>query len=284
MGSCMSAEDEVAQRQKQMARGQKFAESRRGQRMMNSRKGQRIMEKQKQKLEEGAALRQRQEQDTTKGERVWFSRHVEGGRLLSWAVLTHGVKHDFERADSKQSTGFNYSSRPFSVEQEYVEASSAAWTSPEQDGYYVCLIGWTRRSAQEVEQAVALAQRPFGTSNLRWSSCQNFLQQLGNSHILSLTAADYPWYLDNCDTKYHNDFVLPPPPLELLMRMSQTAEAQAQVEGQLQSQVQSQMQRQAQRQTQRRMHAAMQAQLSSQMAASAAASAAASSGGGGGGA
>ncbi|KAF2471690.1 uncharacterized protein BDR25DRAFT_194562, partial [Lindgomyces ingoldianus] len=152
------------------------------QKMMNSKRMRKYMEKREAKLREGADLRRREEQDTTKGEKVWFSRYVANGRLRHWVLLTHGTKYELRRSrnveenpagsQGKPTGEFTFFSKPFTIDQEQREALQSEMKMPEQDGYFVCLIGWTRMSKDQVDSACEEAFKSFGKYNLLWNNCQ----------------------------------------------------------------------------------------------------------------
>ena len=229
MGSVLCPEFEAKQHRRQLDKKKKWLETKRGQKWLNSRSTQRYMRKRREKLEEGANLRQQQEQDTSKGERVWFSRYVENGRLRHWVLLTHGTKYELRRADNVQrprgdgdQARFTYDIKPFTIDQEQRASYMAEWKIPEQDGYFVCLIGWTRKSKEEVDAACQAVLAQFGEYSLLWNNCQDFLRLLA-SQVLIAKAADYQWFADNTKTRYHKDTLLTPPPLEMLVKMERRA-------------------------------------------------------------
>lgn len=261
----VASEDwKAEQRKKQLEKNKQFLQTKRGQKMMRSRHMRRYMKKREEKLAEGAALRQRQEQDTAKGERVWFSRHVENGRLRHWVLLTYNTKYELRRAANGGDGKFTFSSRPFTIDQEQRQAFAADWKMPEADGYFVCLIGWTRMSKEQVDAACQQTFKEFPEYNLFWNNCQHFLKNMAE-RILVAHAADYSWFADNVKTKYHKDTLLQPPPLEHLMRMQQRMQ-QMQAQNQMQNQINMQnMQNQMQIQMQNQINMQIQSQIQNQM-------------------
>lgn len=235
-------------------------------------------EKRQEALRPGMELRRQQEQDTTRGERIWFSRYVQNGKLKHWILITHGTKYELRRdrnATSGKSKYIYNIQRPYSLDNahEQLMASLEEMKIPETDGYNICLIGWTKKSREEVDAACALALKEFGEYNLLFNNCQHFLRRLASA-ILQDKAADHDWFDKNTMTKYQKDTIrLQPAEVMIAMMVERAAAQMAQQQGQahhgqnhmshsqqqqllqtqLQSQLQSQLQNQLQNQIQNTM-------------------------------
>ncbi|KAH8888961.1 hypothetical protein GQ53DRAFT_748507 [Thozetella sp. PMI_491] len=258
-------------------RAQKLANSSRGKRMMNSGRMKSYIKKREAALQEGASLRKAEEEDTSKGERVWFSRCILNGRLRHWVLLTHGMKYELRRSDhlGKDGAGANSQTseneyvcniQPYTIDQEKRDISLTELLVPEVDGYYVCLIGWTRMTEPQVSAVAQAALSSFGTYKLVRNNCQDFLRLVAEKILTGPKAADFEWFMSNTKTKYQKDQWLKPPPEEMLMRMLNRAMAQSQMmQIQMQNQMQQQMQNQMQIQMQNQIQLQLQTQLQNQL-------------------
>lgn len=254
--SCLEADKR--RKEKQMA---KFAQTKRGQRAMNSKKMVQYREKRLTAMQPDVQRRLREEEDHAKGQQVWFSRYIYNGRLRHWVLMTHGNKYELRRSDNISDenaeerpgeSSFTYHVTPFTVDEEKRKAALAESSLPDVDGFYVCLIGWSTKTKDEVDLACRSVFESFGTYHLLWKNCQDFLRMLAEQ-ILVAHAADYPWFKSNSKTRYQKTQSLMPPPLEFLlkMQMQMTAQVQAnQIQMQNQTQIQNQIQMQTQTQTQ----------------------------------
>ena len=256
----------------------KFAQTKRGQRVMNSKKMVRYREKRLKAMQPDVERRLREEEDHTKGQQVWFSRYIYNGRLRHWVLMTHGKKYELRRSENveeesgKERLGeskFTYHMTPFTIDEEKRKAALAESSLPDVDGFYVCLIGWTTKSKEEVDLACRSVFQHFGTYNLLWRNCQDFLRMLAEQ-ILVAKAADYSWFNSNTKTRYQKTQSLMPPPLEFLLKMQlqMRAQMQAQIQNQqiqLQNQTQMQIQNQIQMQIQNQIQMQMQNQIQNQI-------------------
>lgn len=273
MGSVLSClEADKRRKEKKMAQ---FAQTKRGQRVMNSNRMVRYREKRLKAMQPDVELRLREEEDHTKGQQVWFSRYIYNGRLRHWVLMTHGNKYELRLGENvgKESgeeppgeSKFTYHMTPFTIEEEKRKAALAESSLPDVDGFYVCLIGWTTKTKDEVDLACRSASQSFGEYHLLWKNCQHFLRILADQ-ILATKAADYPWFKSNTRTRYQKTQSLMPPPLEFLLKMQlqMTAQMQAQVQNQIQLQTQNQTQNQIQNQIQMQIQNQIQNQIQSQI-------------------
>ena len=186
-------------------------------------------------LNKGIQLRGEQEKDTSKGEPVWFSRHVFNGSLKHWVLMVHDHKYELRRSrpgetrtqDIQGATrgdpGYICSVTPFTVDQEFHERRIRTVGAPEIDEYYVCLIGWTRATKEEVVRIGQEEMKRFGSYNLVLNNCQDFLRRLAARILVQEKAADYRWFADNTKTQYQRDQAKFPPPLVELQRRTQRA-------------------------------------------------------------
>ena len=277
--SCLEADKR--RKEKQM---EKFSQTKRGQRVLNSTQMVRYKEKRLKAMQPDVDRRLREEEDYTKGQQVWFSRYIYNGRLKHWVLMTHGNKYELRRSENVgQNNGeerqgemeFTYHVTPFTIDEEKRKAALAESSLPDVDGFYVCLIGWTTKTKEEVDSACRSVFQSFGTYHLLWKNCQDFLRMLAEQ-ILATKAADYPWFNSNTKTRYQKTQSLMPPPLEFLMKMQeqmtvmmqtqlQNQQTQLQFQTQLQNQNQTQMQMQIQNQMQMQIQNQMQMQMQTQM-------------------
>ena len=270
--SCLEADKR--RKEKHMA---KFAQTKRGQRVMNSSRMVRYKEKRLKAMQPDVERRLREEEDHTKGQQIWFSRYIYNGRLRHWVLMTHGNKYELRRSENvgkengEERPGeseFTYHVTPVTINEEKRKAALAESSLPDVDGFYVCLIGWTTKTKEEVDLACESVFKSFGEYHLLWKNCQHFLRMLAEQ-ILVAKAADYPWFISNTKTRYQKTQSLMPPPLELLLKMQQqmTAQMQAQVQNQnqIQMQTQNQIQNQIQLQTQNQIQNQIQMQIQMQI-------------------
>jgi len=275
MGAAQSTYLNVKQHQDEQRRkqSQKFAESKRGQRALNSKRTQKYIKKREETLQKGADLRLAQEQDESKGERVWFSRCILDGRLKHWVLITHDTKYELRRSEhvvqdkqqdaTQRDNEYTYHIKPYTIDQEKRDISLTELLIPEIDGYYVCLIGWTRMSKEQIDAEVRAVSGTFGEYNLLRNNCQDFLRLVAGKILVEEKAADYPWFLSNTKTKYQKDQWLMPPAIEMLLRQSQSMQAQSQ--SQIQHQIHHQMQQQTQNQIQLQIQLQIQQQIQMQI-------------------
>lgn len=273
MGVVLSLlEADKKRKEKRMA---KFAKTKRGQRAMNSKRMVRYREKRLKAMQPDVEQRLREEEDHTKGQQVWFSRYIQNGRLRHWILITHGNKYELRRSENvekgndKERPGeldFTYHVAPSTIDEEKRKAAMTELSVPDVDGFYVCLIGWTHKTKEEVDLACKSVFQSFGEYHLLWKNCQDFLRLLAEQ-ILVAKAADYSWFKSNTKTRYQKTQSLMPPPLEFLLKMQQqmTAQMQAQVQSQIQLQTQNQIQLQTQLQIQNQIQNQIQMQIQMQI-------------------
>lgn len=276
MGAVLSLME--ANKRRQQRKMAEFAKTKRGQRAMNSKRMVKYREKRIKAMQPDVERRLKEEADRTKGQQVWFSRYIYNGRLRHWVLMTHGTKYELRRSENTaeakaaERSGeqkFTYHVAPFTIDEERRKAALAETSLPDVDGFYICLIGWTNKSKEEVDLACKSAFQQFGEYNLLWRNCQDFLRLLAEQ-ILVAKAVDFPWFSSNTKTRYQKTQALMPPPLEFLLKMQQQFAAQMQTQMQnqqiqLQNQMQLQTQMQIQNQIQNQIQMQMQIQMQNQM-------------------
>lgn len=261
-----------ANRRRQERKMAEFVKTKRGQRVMNSKEMVEYREKRLKAMEPDVQRRLQEEKDITRGEQVWFSRRIFNGRLTHWVLITHGNKYELRRTEKIEEASreerageqeFTYYVSPFTIDEEKRNASLAESKLPDVDGFYVCLIGWTTKSKEEVDRACKSVLQEFGEYNLLWKNCQHFLRMLAEQ-IVDIKASDYTWFNSNTKTRYQKTQALMPPPLEFLLKIQaqRSAQMQAQVQNQ---QIQIQTQNQIQMQIQMQIQNQIQMQLQNQM-------------------
>ena len=259
MGAALSIYD--ANRRRQEKKMAAFAKTKRGQRAMNSKRMVRYKEKRLKAMQPDVDRRLREEEDHEKGEQIWFSRYIHNGRLRHWVLIVHNNKYELRRSENvgdETALKFTYHVAPFTIDDEKRKAALAENALPDVDGFYVCLIGWTTKTKEEVDLACKSVSQQFGEYNLLWKNCQHFLRMLADQ-ILVTKAADFPWFYSNTESRYQKTQHLMPPPLEFFLK------AQAQITAQMQVQVQNQIQLQIQNQVQSQIQMQMQNQMQMQM-------------------
>ncbi|EPE36376.1 hypothetical protein GLAREA_05714 [Glarea lozoyensis ATCC 20868] len=180
-------------------------------------------EEHRRKLEEEVQRRKAQEQDSSKGENVWFSRRIHDGHLYHWAIFTYGKKYEL-RLPSREKykdmlpngrlvgsvvPSFKYQANivPWSLEDEMMQVRDASLTAegkPHVQDYYVCQIGWTTLSERDVDAQCEAAISAFGIYVLGFNDCQSFLKRFVRMiiHQPEGCALDYHWFADNVETQY----------------------------------------------------------------------------------
>ncbi|KAH6894515.1 hypothetical protein B0T10DRAFT_590133 [Thelonectria olida] len=161
-----------------------------------------------------------QDSDTTRGERVWFSHHTWNGQLKHWALITHGYKYELRAAnpnlraiengdrirDGWTSVGgwgrrYQYNISPCRVDEEKRRAAIKNSRSPEVDGFYVSMIGWTNKTKAEVDAACIATAAKFGFYNLFFNNCQHFLRTFA-VEIVDDKAQDWAWFANSTASSY----------------------------------------------------------------------------------
>ncbi|KAI0103073.1 hypothetical protein GGR51DRAFT_525618 [Nemania sp. FL0031] len=100
---------------------------------------QRQVAKKDEQLRVEVEKRKAEEDDTTKGKHIWFSRYVQNGRFKHWVLIIENIKYELRRDMSSGNYRANVDS--WTIDQEKREAAIAERKIPDVDGYYVCLIG-----------------------------------------------------------------------------------------------------------------------------------------------
>jgi hypothetical protein len=181
-------------------------------------------EEHRRKLEEEIRRRKAQEQDSSKGENVWFSRRIIDGHLYHWAIFTYGKKYEL-RLPSREKykdmlpngrlvgsvvPSFKYKASivPWSLKDEMLQVRDASLTAegkPYAQDYYICQIGWTTLSESDVDAQCEAASSSFGIYVLGFNDCQSFLKRFARMiiHQPEGCALDYHWFADNVETQYH---------------------------------------------------------------------------------
>ncbi|KAH7137264.1 hypothetical protein B0J13DRAFT_625042 [Dactylonectria estremocensis] len=120
-------------------------------------------------------IRLQQESQPGRGEHVWVLHHIWNGQLKHWALLTHGYQYELRRAvpedkkaaksdveegfsikDGWRSVGgwgrrYEHRIQPCRIDEERQKAAFSGPTSLTMDGFYMSLVGWTRKSKAEVD-------------------------------------------------------------------------------------------------------------------------------------
>lgn len=96
--------------------------------------------------------------------------------------------------------------------------------SSEGKEYYVCLVGWTTRSDEEILQAAKTTMDGFGTYWRAFNNCQDWAISFANS-IVDQKASDWPWFESNTKTKYQEMVKLQPSEAVLWMHEQGLGEA-----------------------------------------------------------
>ncbi|TDZ34350.1 hypothetical protein C8035_v009424 [Colletotrichum spinosum] len=171
----------------------------------------------------GAEERIAQEKDTTRGEKVWFSRSVRNGNLHHWAVITHNTRYEVRRSDDSVAFGsppaskddgsppnpmtFETKSSPGSLKDEMTimkqENSKTRGKIRDQD-YYICLIGWTDLTKPQVDDEYHAAGHPFDALKLDFGDCQALLGTFAGKILKEKegTALDYHMFARNVETEH----------------------------------------------------------------------------------
>lgn len=160
-------------------------------------------------VEERAA----QEADTTSGQQVWFSRYICGGTARHWRLVARGTKYELRKDLCGEDYSYDHSLWTMLDESE--QANHAEVTIPGVDGHYICLIGWTTKSQQQIQSAFDETRNEYGEAVLPPGKCGKFLQGFA-SKIVSKSAVDRQWFNDNCKTLVQPGQTMPRPPPALI--------------------------------------------------------------------
>jgi hypothetical protein len=191
------------------------------------------------RLEKELADRRREEERSEVGmQQVWFSRRVEHGNLKHWVIGAGATQYELRKdahileaaADEatphvSDGTGkYRYQRRPWTMDMERREANRTNRLIPKtrplpsdrpnqgslEDRYYVCLIGWTRNSEEEINEIAESIMRDFGPYIWAFNDCQTFALKLANKIVVE-TALDWNWFEKNQKTGYQESVHLEPP-------------------------------------------------------------------------
>ncbi|MCJ1334518.1 hypothetical protein MMC10_011230 [Thelotrema lepadinum] len=165
-----------------------------------------------QKISWQISLRVTQEQDDTRGSRVWFSRHIERGRFKHWILIIKDVKYELRQNHSSKDFYVNVAPCPLDLERRNAAIKKVKF--PEYDGHYVCLIGWTRKQHDELQSIAKEVGNDWDYSRIK-NNCQHYLQRFSDRILETEKAADYSWFRENTRTEYQNNRKPPPTPEEL---------------------------------------------------------------------
>lgn len=174
------------------------------------------------KVKPQISLRLEQEHDRSRGSNVWFSRHIQRGRFNHWILIINDTKYELRQ--NKQDDQFYVNVAACELDHERREAALHKQGFPEYDGHYVCLIGWTQKSKDEITRIAQQVGRGCDYSKFT-NNCQHYLRLLADQILVHEKAADYPWFYDNTKTEYQNSRIPPPPPEELLAMQKQQQQA-----------------------------------------------------------
>ncbi|KAF2963786.1 hypothetical protein GQX73_g9786 [Xylaria multiplex] len=185
---------------------------------------QRLVAEKEAKLESEVKKRKAQEDDTTKGKQIWFSRYVQNGRFKHWVLVIEDTKYELRRDDSSGNYTANIAS--WTIDKEKREAAIAEQKQPHINGYYVCLVGWTTKQPQELKQICEEVMSQFGKYNLVFNNCQNFLKTFAD-RVISEAALDWAWFRENTKTEYQETQALKiPTPDEIIAANRSAAQQQ----------------------------------------------------------
>ncbi|GKT72941.1 hypothetical protein ColTof4_05364 [Colletotrichum tofieldiae] len=180
-------------------------------------------EEEKQKTDEGVQLRKKQGQDTTTGEQVWYSRRVDDGCQLHWAIIAHGRKyelrlpngipqkkevHEGQQTESLE-TPREYEDRvvPWSLKEEMNKLRALNLTKPGKKhtgDYTVCQIGWTTLTQDEVNAEWQAARKALPVDTLGFDDCRKLLKSF--ACIIKKPegcALDYDWFAETLEIPSH---------------------------------------------------------------------------------
>ncbi|KAJ9602324.1 hypothetical protein H2200_013179 [Cladophialophora chaetospira] len=170
-------------------------------------------------------VRRRQEDDKSKGTPVWFSRWIKNGSLRHWVLYTHHTKYELrlpadmtslEKLATMVLSTSQYICNPtewdkeeeiMNKRQEYLEKEGKPYTDAE--GYYICLIGWTDQTKEEIDATFANVAKQLGSYNV-YHNCQWLLKHFAKEILNKHQAADYSWFAENVKTEYQKLLELPP--------------------------------------------------------------------------
>ncbi|KAK1962257.1 hypothetical protein LY78DRAFT_661416 [Colletotrichum sublineola] len=176
-------------------------------------------EEERRKTEEGVRLRKKQGQDTTTGEQVWYSRRVEDGCQLHWAIITHGNKYELRLPngipsrekvpDSTFEPPREYEARvvPWLLKEETNRLRTLELTKPGKGhtrDYVICQIGWTTLTKDQVNAEWDAARKALAVDALGFDDCRNLLKNF--ACIIKKPdgcALDYGWFAETLEIPSH---------------------------------------------------------------------------------
>ncbi|KAK1991288.1 hypothetical protein LX36DRAFT_716177 [Colletotrichum falcatum] len=182
-------------------------------------KARRQEEDQRRKTEEGVQLREKQGRDSRTGEQVWYSRRVEDGCQLHWAIITHGNKYELrlpggipsrEKAPgSALEPPREYEARvvPWSLKAEMNRLRALGLAGPGEGrtrDYTVCQIGWTALARDQVDAEWVAARGPPAAGALGFDDCRGLVKRF--ARIVEGPggrALDYDWFAESLEVPSH---------------------------------------------------------------------------------
>lgn len=167
------------------------------------------------KLEPEISLREKQEQDQSRGRNVWFSRHIKQGSWKHWIIIIDNVKYELRQ--NHETRGFYVNIAPYLIDHERRKTAREETYFPEYDDYHVCLIGWTKMKPTELETSAREVGEGWDYNKIT-NNCQHYLKLLADKILVEEKAADYPWFQENTRTEYLNSRAPPPSPEALRAR------------------------------------------------------------------
>ncbi|KAF3764008.1 hypothetical protein M406DRAFT_332445 [Cryphonectria parasitica EP155] len=175
-----------------------------------------LYKKRERALLEEVEKRENEEKETSNGVQVWFSRYISHGQLKHWVLIINGVKYELRRDDAANTYIHSVNRHPsWNSVKIKRDAALAEKQIPDVDGFYICLIGWTRLSDTELERQCRTVMQNFPPYNMIWNNCQDFLKQFADL-IISTKASDWVWFRENTKTAYQSSQELPKAPEALI--------------------------------------------------------------------
>ncbi|GKT40554.1 uncharacterized protein ColSpa_00735 [Colletotrichum spaethianum] len=173
---------------------------------------------------EAVKAREREEEQKRKTEEgVWYSRRVDDGCQLHWAIITHGKKYELrlpkgfptkeKLPDGQQTSVFEtpreYEDRvvPWSLKEETNKLRTLNLTKPGKghtQDYTVCQIGWTTLTGEEVDTEWKASRQALAVDTLGFDDCRNLLKSF--ARIIKKPegcALDYDWFAETLETPTH---------------------------------------------------------------------------------
>ena len=168
--------------------------------------------------------RVKEQERTDLGSQIWFTRQVVSGDFLHWAFIIDDVKYELRRAPEKSDAlpeevhtspayegqkaypRYHFRSTPVSLDLQARDGRIEQTGFPMDDTFYICLIGWTQKSRDEIDTIGNELMKNFGKYNKLWNNCQRFLRKLFKAihNTKAPRAADYSWFKTHMKTKYQH--------------------------------------------------------------------------------